>query len=273
MAHHDPQWNLRDHYSEDWQIRAERSPKWIRVKLGDVYIADSKRVLSITETGKLPVYYFPKEDVRSDLFEVSDYRKEDSNKGEATYWSIRVGDRVVENAAWSYLNPPQLSSILTGYVSFVWNKADAWFEEEEEIYVHARDPYTRIDALPSTRHIKVVVGGRVIAESRSSVVLFETGLTPRFYLPQEDVNFDHLVPSDTITRCPYKGVASYHSIQVGGKEYRDVVWSYAEALPEVHEIAGRLSFYNEEVDAIYIDGEKWSLQSKDRLPYKKVGDK
>ncbi|WP_083205571.1 DUF427 domain-containing protein [Bacillus sp. FJAT-27264] len=274
MAHYDPQWNLNDEFDGDWQLRAEVSPKWIRVKIGETFVADSRRVLIVTETGKLPVYYFPKEDVRTEFLQESTHRREDLHKGEAVYWNIGVDDTLVENAVWSHPNPSESSAIIAGYITFIWrNKEIRWFEEEEEVINHARDPYSRLDAIPSSRHIKVIVGGKVVADSQDPVILFETGLTPRFYLPKEDINFDYLVPTDTVTTCPYKGTATYHSFNSDGVIAGNVVWSYQEPLPEVHEIAGRYSFYNEEVDAIYIDGEKWSLQGQDRLPYKSIAHK
>ncbi|WP_336785806.1 DUF427 domain-containing protein [Paenibacillus sp. MMO-177] len=271
MVHFDPQWSLRDIGGEDWQIRAERSPRWIRVKFGDIFIADSKRVLVVTETGKLPVYYFPKSDVRTDLLLESPERELDPNKGEATYLHVDTGHDFIERAAWTYSTPTTKSLLLADYIAFVWKKADAWYEEEEEIFVHARDPYTRIDALPSSRHVQVWVGGQIIADSRNSVILLETGLTPRYYLPKEDIAFEYLIPSETITRCPYKGLATYHTVSVGDNVYKDVVWQYENPLPEVHEIAGRYSFYNEAVDAIIIDGETWVLRGEDRLAYGNIG--
>lgn len=270
IGHYDPQWNLRDGERKEWEIRAERSPKRVRVKFGKVTIADSKRALLVTETGKLPVYYFPESDVRKDLFEPSDYRQEHPIKGEAVYWDIHNGDSLIESAVWSYPQPEGESSVLRGYYSFVWKKADAWYEEDEEIFVHALDPYTRIDAIPSSRHIQVVINGKIIADSKRPVVLFETGLTPRYYIPLEDVRVDLLEPSDTTTRCPYKGIASYWNANVNGRAYSDVVWSYRKPLPEVHEIARLLSFYNERVDAVYVDGKRWSLEDQDRLPYSGV---
>lgn len=271
MAHHDPQWKLRDGYREgEWQIRGEISPRWIRAKFGGETVADSKRVLVVTETGKLPVYYFPVADVRTDLLVETDERRANENKGEAVYWTLRAGGRSAENAAWEFVSPPPKSAILKGYIAFQWNAMDAWYEEEEEVFVHARDPYTRIDAIPASRHIQVVVGGQVVADSNRPVIVYETGLTPRYYLPPEDVSWDVLVPSDTVTRCPYKGVASYWSARIGDKTYSDVVWSYKSPLAEVHEIAGKISFYNEKVDAIYVDGEKWQLGAKERVNYSKV---
>lgn len=270
MVHLDPQWSLREENREGWQIRAELSPKWIRVKFGGEFVADSKRVRIVTETGKLPVYYFPKSDVRTDLLVKSEKRTEDPNKGEAVYWSVRVGDKVIEDAAWSYPNPPEKSSAIGGLISFVWKKADAWYEEEEEVFVHARDPYTRLDAIPSSRHVQVILGGKVVADSKRPVILYETGLTPRYYFPKDDVKMDLLIPTETQTQCPYKGYASYWSAFIDGKEYKDIVWSYHQPLPEVHEIKGLLCFYNEAVDSVLIDGKKWTLQTKDRLPYKTI---
>lgn len=270
MVHVDPQWSLRDGMREEWEIRAELSPKWIRVKFGNEFIADSKRVLTVTETGKLPVYYFPPSDIQNDLLIKSDKRTVDPNKGEAIYWHVKAGDKVIENAARSFPNPPAKSSVISGLVSFVWKKADSWYEEEEEVFVHARDPYSRLDAIPSSRHIQVIIDGEIVADSKRPVILYETGLTPRYYLPKEDIKMDLLIPTETKTQCPYKSIASYWSVFINDKEYKDVVWSYKDALPEVHEIKGLLSFYNEQVDTVLIDGEQWSLQSKDRLPHKKV---
>jgi uncharacterized protein (DUF427 family) len=269
MAHIDPQWSLRDGEHEGWQIRAERSPKWIRVVFGGVTIADSKQVLVVTETGRLPVYYFPQEDVKSEHITWSEQRVDHGHKGEAVYGNISVGGLVFELAAWQYPSSAGEGTVIAGYISFVWKLADAWYEEEEQVFVHARDPYSRIDAIPSSRHVQVYIGGKLVADSHRPVILYETGLTPRYYLPKEDTRLDLLAPSATSTQCPYKGTASYWSaILEDGKTAKDIVWSYAEALPEVHEIAGRLSFYNEEVDALYVDGVQWKLQEEDRLPYK-----
>lgn len=270
MVHLDPQWSLRDGNWDGWQIRAEMSQKWIRVKFAGEFIADSKRVITVTETGKLPVYYFHPSDIRMDLLERSEKKTADPNKGETIYWNVKVGDKIIENAAWSFPNPQPKSSVVKGLLSFVWKKADAWYEEEEEVFVHARDPYSRLDAIPSSRHVQVIIGGKLVADSKRPVILYETGLTPRYYLPIEDIRMEFLTTSETNTRCPYKGLASYWSVSIDGKHYNDVVWSYNKPLPEVHEIEGLLSFYNEAVDLILIDGEKWSLHTKDRLPYKKI---
>ncbi|TJY44112.1 DUF427 domain-containing protein [Cohnella pontilimi] len=253
-----------------WSFRTEPSPRWVRVKFGGETIADSKRVLLAFETGSLPVYYFPKEDVRMDLLVPSDYQYACSHKGIASYWSIRVKDRVSENAAWSYLTPNPAAKEIEGYISFYWSRTDAWFEEETEVFVHARDPYTRVDAIPSSRHIQVVAGGETIADSKRPVIVFETGLVTRYYLPIEDVRPGVLIPSEKTTRCPYKGIATYWDVKVGDKVYKDAVWSYQKPVGAVEEIAGLVCFYSEEMDALYVDGQKWSLPSNQRLPYKRL---
>ncbi|MBB6675393.1 DUF427 domain-containing protein [Cohnella nanjingensis] len=267
MTHLDPQWGLRDGDGGDWQLRAEYTPKRLRVLLGGVAIADSRRALIVTESGRLPVYYFPENDVRTDLFEPSGKRKAHAALGEAVYWRVRAGGKLAEDAVWRYEPQGGDGAVLRGYYAFVWRLADAWYEEEEEVFVHARDPYSRIDAIPSSRHVRIVIGDTVVADSRRPVILYETGLTPRYYLPKADVRFDLLTPSETSSRCPYKGQARYWHARVNGRTVEDAVWSYDEALPEAREIAGRVGFYNERVDAVIVDGEAWTLSDKDRLPY------
>ncbi len=140
-----------------------------------------------------------------------------------------------------------------GYVSFVWKAMDAWFEEDEEVYVHARDPYTRIDSLVSSRNIRVEVDGVVVAESDRAKFLYETGLPTRYYLPKTDVHFENLTATDSETACPYKGTARYWSDDVNGQSHSDVVWGYDAPLKESMEVAGMVAFYNEKLD-IYVDG-------------------
>ena len=113
------------------------------------------------------------------------------------------------------------------------NKMDAWYEEDEQVFVHPKDPYHRVDVLESSRNVKVTVDGEVVAVTDRPKVLFETGLPPRYYIPPEDVREDILVASEKTTQCPYKGVASYYSVEAGGERVEDLVWYYPEPLPEV----------------------------------------
>jgi uncharacterized protein (DUF427 family) len=200
------------------------------------------------------VYYFPESDVRRDLLVDTEHGTYCPWKGDASYWTIQVGDRVAENAAWSYLNPIEQSQAIKGYIAFYWDQVDAWFEEEEEIFVHARDVYKRVDAIQSSRHIEIILNGRKVADSHRPVIVFETGVPVRYYLPKEDVNQDVLTESALNTSCPYKGTASYWSATVDGVTYDNIVWSYLNPIPEIPKITGLLSFYNEQVDAVIVDG-------------------
>jgi uncharacterized protein (DUF427 family) len=206
------------------------------------------------EAEHLPVYYFPEEDVRMDLLEESDHTTHCPFKGDASYRSVRVGDKVSENAAWSYPEPIDSARPLAGLIAFYWRKLDHWYEEDEEVFVHPRDPYHRVDVLDSSRHVKVTVNGEVVAETERPKLLFETGLPPRYYIPPEDVREEVLVPSDGLTRCPYKGVASYYSVEAGEGRVEDLVWYYPGPIAAAGKIKGLLCFFNEKVD-LEVDGE------------------
>jgi uncharacterized protein (DUF427 family) len=231
------------------RLKHELSPRWVRVEFNDEFVADSKDVLLVWDRGHSPVYYFPLEDVRPDFLEPG----RESSYGRQ-YFDVVVGGQVAEAAAWSYPEPAAARDFLEGYITFKWNKMDHWYEEEEEVFVHARDPYHRVDSVPSSRHIRVEVNGVTVADSRRPVLLFETNLPTRYYLPQEDVRMDLLETSRASTLCPYKGAASYWSVKIEDKTYRNIVWGYLDPIPESPKITGLLSFFNEQVD-IYVDGE------------------
>ena len=233
----------------------EDSPRRVRVMFNGETVVDSRRIKLLHETGHLPVYYFPEEDVRMNFLEESDHTTYCPFKGDASYWSVRVGNRVAENAVWSYLEPLESAPPLASYVAFYWNKVDAWYEEDEQVFVHPRDPYHRIDILDSSRHVKVLLNGEVVAETDRPKLLFETGLPTRYYMSPEDVREEVLVPSDKKTQCPYKGIASYWSVKAGGELFEDLIWSYPEPIPEAGKIKGLLCFFNERVD-LEVDGEK-----------------
>jgi uncharacterized protein (DUF427 family) len=238
----------------DYTITLERSPRRVRVKLNGETIADSTRAHLLFETRHLPVYYFPRGDVQMDLFAPTDHHSFCPYKGTASYWTIRVGDRLSENAVWGYPEPFDEVAELKDFVAFYWARVDGWYEEDEEIFVHPRDPYKRVDVIASSRPVQVIVGGETIAETRRAKFLFETRLPTRYYIPPEDVRMDLLVPADTATACPYKGKARYWSVKVGDKVFPDIVWSYPDPIPECPKIKGHLAFFNEHVDEIRVDG-------------------
>ena len=189
-------------------VRMEPIAKRVRAFVSGVAIADSCRAMMMFETARLCVYYFPIEDVRADLLVATSKVVGSVAKGDATYYSIAVDGRTVENAAWRYLKTPAGCPDLAGFIAFHWKLMDAWFEEDDEVFVHARDPYHRIDVLNSSREVRVVVGGQVVAVTSRARFLFETGLPVRYYIPKEDVRTDLLQPSQTKTTCAYKDQTS-----------------------------------------------------------------
>jgi uncharacterized protein (DUF427 family) len=140
-------------------------------------------------------------------------------------------------------------------VRFDWLALDAWFEEDEQVFVHPRNPYVRVDALRSTRQLRVEIDGVVLAETSSPVMVFETGLPTRYYIGRTDVHFGHLSTTDTVTQCPYKGTTSgYWSAQVKGETHADIAWVYDFPTRQLLPIAGMVAFYNERVD-LFLDGQ------------------
>ena len=237
----------------DKVVYAEPTIKRVRAMLGGETVVDSRRVLLLLEEGHLPVYYIPLEDVRDDLLEPSDKHTTCPRKGEASYFSVRVGDRVAENAVWRYPEPIDECPDISGHVAFYWNAMDSWWEEDDQVFKHARDPYHRVDVLRSSRRVRVELDGTVVAETERPLLLLETGLPPRWYVPRADVRFDLLTPTDTASTCPYKGVASYFTATIDGAVYEDVAWTYVTPVPECPKIEQAVCFFNERVD-LTVDG-------------------
>jgi uncharacterized protein (DUF427 family) len=259
-------------------IYLEHTPKRIRVELGGEVIADSRNAFILHESGLQPMYYFPPEDVRTDLMTSTDRHTHCPKKGDASYYTITAGGKTVENGAWYYPEPLPDAPFLTDLVAFYFDRMDRWLEEGEEIMVHPRDPYHRVDVVSTDRHIRVLLEGEVLAETDQALALFESNLPPRWYIPPEDVRAE-LTPSDTVTRCPYKGTASYHSVKrADGGDGTDLIWYYKAPLAEVGRIAGLLCFFNEKVD-IELDGElqerpesPWSRRVRSDAPAKAAAD-
>jgi uncharacterized protein (DUF427 family) len=249
--------------SHDRPVSTEPCPRRVRAFLQGVPVADSTRALLLLEVMHLPVYYFPPGDVRTDLLEPTDRTTHCPHKGDASYWSVRVGERVSRNAVWSYQDPIPGCDDIKGYLAFYWRRMDAWFEEDDEVFVHPRDPYHRVDVLSSSRHVRVAVLGQTVAETRRPRLLFETGLPTRYYIPKADVRLDLLVPTDFETQCPYKGKARHWSVGAGDRVEDDIAWSYPFPIPECPKIENLVAFYNERAD-IWVDGE---LQEKPETPW------
>lgn len=242
-------------------VHIELSPRRVRAFFDNQVVADSQQVLLVFETKRPPVYWFPKSDVRMDL--LLPHEPSAGATSGIQRWRSNTGGRVVDNLAWTYPEAGGDLSPLQDHIAFYWNAVDAWYEEDEEVFVHPRDPYSRVDTMHSSRHVRVEVDGQVVADTTRPVVLFETGLPTRYYIPKLDVRMELLEPTDTVTHCPYKGDARYWSLHTGEKTYMDFVWSYPRPIPEIPKIENLLCFYNEKVD-LYVDG---ALQERPLSPF------
>jgi uncharacterized protein (DUF427 family) len=242
------------------RVRVEQSQKRVRVYLAGELVADSTRPVLVWESPYYPSYYLPAADVRAEL--VATGRTERSpSRGDAELYDVKVAAATAAGAARTFPESP--IEELRDLVRLDWQAMSGWFEEDEPVYFHPRDPYTRVDILGSSRHVQVVLNGVTVADSHRPRILFETGLPPRYYLPLTDVRQDLLRPTSTQTHCPYKGTASYWSIQLGEDVFEDYVWTYRAPLPESQKVTGLACFYNEKVD-LYVDGE---LQERPRSPF------
>jgi uncharacterized protein (DUF427 family) len=199
-------------------------PRRIRAVHGGATVLDTTAAFYVWEVPHYPAYYVPAEDVDPAI--------------------------VALESTETFESGP-----FAGLVHVDWHAVDSWFEEDEEVFGgHPRSPYARVDAIRSSRHIRVELDGVILAESASPVLLFETGLPTRHYIQRTDVFFAHLERSDTVTYCPYKGTTSdYWSARIGGGLHEDIAWSYVYPAPDVLQIAGLVAFYDEKVDT-FLDG-------------------
>jgi len=234
------------------RVKVEQGFKRVRAYLHGELVADTTAPLLVWEIPFYPAYYIPEADVRAELLP-SGRTDHSPSRGDARYSHIQVGGAVTEDAAWRYPESP--IEELRGAIRLDWEAMDAWFEEDEQIYVHPRSPYTRVDVLRSSRHVEVEVDGVKVADSVRPVLLFETGLPVRYYLPKTDVRLDLLTATETTSQCPYKGTAEYYTLTIDGTAHDDLVWWYRHPAHESAGIAGLVAFYNEKVDLI-VDGER-----------------
>ena len=222
----------------EWPLPyVEPSPRRVRVRLGGVVVADSTRAQLLIQygPGRLPTYFLPRDDVRPGaLVDATEHG-----------WSVTAGRRQVPGGA----RRNDEFAVLKDHVTFAWDTLE-WYEEDERVYAHARDPHHRVDTVRASRRVEVFAGGERVADSTRPLLLFETSLPTRYYLPYADVRMDLLSASETISYCPYKGAARYWSHPA----VPDVAWSYPDPIPENPKIRDLVSFYNERVDLV-VDGE------------------
>jgi uncharacterized protein (DUF427 family) len=220
----------------------------VRAVFGGETVLDTTKGMLLHESNLLPQLYLPRDDVRNDLLIGIDHRTHCPFKGDASYWSITVNGQTADNAMWSYLDPLPEARWLRDHVALYWDSMDAWLDEDEEVAGHLRDPYHRVDVRSTSRHVRVVAGNELIAESSRAVLVSETSLPNRFYLPADDVRTDLLELADTHTVCPYKGTASYRSVRTASELITDAAWCYLEPLDGVQAIRGHLCFAAEGIE-------------------------
>jgi len=248
------------------ELRYEPTEKRVRALLGEHTVADSTAAVLVWEPRRiLPSYGFPAGDVHAELVPSTAAPPDDgaadaellhgghpfalhSTAGQS--FDVRAGGETREGAAFRAADPD-----IEGYVLLDFHAFDPWYEEDEPIVGHPRDPFHRVDVRRGSRHVRIELDGQVLAESSRPYLVFETGLPVRFYLPREDVHGE-LSPTDKRTYCAYKGEASYPSLNVGGEERSDLMWSYEHPLRPAADLTDAVAFFNEKVDVI-VDGRRW----------------
>jgi uncharacterized protein (DUF427 family) len=246
------------------ELRHEPVEPRIRASLRGEVVADSTRALLVWEPRRVvPFYAVPAEDLRATLTPAADPPPPVPGPEEApvlhpghpfalhstpgTALDVHAAGTVLPGAAFRPDDPDLAGHVILDFAAF-----DAWHAEEELLLAHPRDGFHRVDAYRSTRHVRIELDGEVLAESTRPVLVTETSLPLRIYLPREDVRVP-LVPSELRTRCAYKGEASYWSIEGAGERGADVVWGYEDPLPDVGALRGLVAFWDERVDVV-LDG-------------------
>ena len=234
------------------QAECYPNPKWVRGYCQGRCIINSRSSVLLREPGRPPVLYFPHSEVNT-AYLVSRTSSGSAHNDTEASWDLQVGERYIPRAVHAYSDVP---ASLDGYLCFDWDSMDNWFEEQEEIFVHPRDPRVRIDVLASNRHVEVVVQGKTVASSQQPILLFETGLPVRYYLPKPDVRLDLLKPGKLKTYCPYKGEAHYYTLTLADNKVENIAWYYPYPTLEASKIAAHIAFYPDSVDSLLVDGEK-----------------
>lgn len=247
----------RRHPVQDTALTWEPSERRVRGKKGETLVVDSRQPVLVWEPGRaVPLYVFPRDDVRTGLLRPAATPGTGAHSGSTLFYDLVVDGVTEPNAAWTF---PVAE--LAGHIAFEWFERagvgpDHWYEEEEEIFVHPRDPYARVDALRSSRHVQIEIDGTLVADTRSPVLLFEARLPVRYYIPREDVRLELFAPTGLRTGCPYKGTAEYWSVAGTNSEApANVAWSYPDPVPAAAAVKDLIAFYNETVD-ITVDGER-----------------
>jgi uncharacterized protein (DUF427 family) len=252
-------------------IRTEASDKWVRGRLGGRIVVETRDPLLVWQGHFPPVYAFRQDEVADDVLVPTGAPPSDGfsffapQLPVAQWYDITSGGQVLPGAAWTLDD-----EAVRDRVVLTWEPGRLeWTEEDEVVTGHPRDPHKRVEALPSSRHVEVTIGDVTLASSDRPVLLFETDLPTRFYLPREDVRLDLLEPTDNTSVCPYKGRTDGYWTWPGPPPIRNVAWSYSSPAPAVGAVAGRVAFYNELVD-LTVDG---VLQERPESPFSEAAQR
>jgi uncharacterized protein (DUF427 family) len=228
--------------SPQHRILFEPDARRLRAFVGDALVFDTRRAHLLHETGIKPVVYVPLADFEESLMQRTATSTHCPFKGDASYWSLQVGDEVREDAVWAYEEPLPTAPWLRGFAAVYPGRLDRWLVEDEPMAGGLRDPYHRVDVHTSSRPVRVTAAGEEIAHSARPTLVFETSMPVRAYLPRSDVKAGHLRPSDTTTTDPYMGAAIYWHVHAGGETLRDAAHSYELPRAEAMKIAGLVCF-------------------------------
>ncbi|GAA4473549.1 DUF427 domain-containing protein [Rhodococcus olei] len=264
------------------ELRYLPTGKRIRARRGDRVVADSLDAVLVWEPRRVvPVYAVPIRDVQGTLSPAAGRAGTqmpvflDEQAGPAlgpgvgfaahtchgTALDVVTDDGVCPGAAFRPADEVLSTLVLLDPEAF------DWWEEDEPILGHPRDPFHRVDVRRSSRRVRMKLGGLLLAESERPLAVFETMLpVTRFYLPRDDVRV-RLVPTATRTYCAYKGAASYYSVDGVGDAGTDIAWSYESPLPDCPQIAGLVAFHQERLDLV-VDG---TPIDRPRTPWSEVG--
>jgi uncharacterized protein (DUF427 family) len=245
------------HWSALEELRHEPIEKRIRASADGATVLDSTRAVLVWEPRRVvPAYAVPADDIHGELAAApASNGSADGVLHPGIPFSVHTAAgepvTVADRAGAGFR---LADADLGGYVLLDFAAFDEWYEEDEPVVVHPRDPYHRVDVRQTSRPVRIEIGGDVVAETTHARLLFETQLPTRFYLPREDVAVE-LHPSDRQSYCPYKGRASYWSVDAGGRRRPDIAWSYEQPLPDLPQVAGLVAFWDERVD-VFLDGER-----------------
>jgi uncharacterized protein (DUF427 family) len=255
----------------------EPFPQTARIEFGGETIAETKRGLLMLEKGVFPTIYFPLDDVSQKFLTKTDHSSVCPYKGDARYWTIKADGREAANAVWTYAEPLSERPEIKGYAAFDFNAVDGTFVNGNMVRGHVRDPHKIIAVDPLGKRLTATMAGKTIIDSTNVMVLHETGLQDRLYVPDSDIAMEFMVPSPRQSVCTYKGDAIYHNLKIGDELSENTAWCYPDVWTdfsaEVAKIKGHHAFYLTRFDSVEIDGEPLTFDDKASAADKRMLDR